>query len=638
MIRGLRRRTQRHLGESAHLQAGRDEVQRHVVGVAELGIAKSRPGRPKRRTRPRPSSEPSGSSQHHQAPSTRQRYRRLITSLSGRSGEIAQLVEHTTENRGVPGSIPGLAIARGGELPERSSSDASSPSSSLWSELSSSSLGSSSSLLSGSPSRRRTSPLQHRPRRFRPGPRGWRRRRAEAPGPRRPRRSPRSPRGGSSILVGVVLHLAESSSASLLASSISTAGSGRCRSCSLLPRRVALSCLGLESLPDRALLVAQRVGSTAKPWVSVTSSFQDRKPLAALKGVIGAYGRLKISDHAAALTYFSILAVFPGMIVFVSLLGIFGDQGTVDSLLGIIQDLAPGEAAGTFEGAIEGAVNSKAPALAFIIGVALALYSASGYIGAFSRATNDIYEVSETRPFWKTLPRQVGLTAFLMLGLAAALLALVLTGPLAESIGEEIGVGDTFLTVFSIVKWPVLAAVVSILFAILLHEGPNVERSVSRARARGLSRHLSLAAGVERLRLLRRELRLVREHLRLDRRSHHLPRLDVDLEPVAPLGRDLQRRALSERHADHRDRVDGRRRAGPAPPWRDGDLARHSASAIAPRGSGRCRSIPRPRSGSAEPREAPRSGHQVARGRPRRARSPRRALHGSWSTRSRAGS
>jgi membrane protein len=207
---------------------------------------------------------------------------------------------------------------------------------------------------------------------------------------------------------------------------------------------------------------------------TVTSSFQNRKPLAALKGVIGAYGRLKISDHAAALTYYSILAVFPCMIVLVSLFGIFGDQGTVDALLGIVEDLAPGEAASTFEGAIEGAVNSSGAGLAFVIGVALALYSASGYIGADNRASNDLYEVAETRPVWKTLPRQVALSAFLMLGLAAALLALVLTGPLAESIGQEIGLGDSFLAVFSIVKWPVLAGVVSILFAVLLHEGPNV--------------------------------------------------------------------------------------------------------------------------------------------------------------------
>jgi membrane protein len=210
--------------------------------------------------------------------------------------------------------------------------------------------------------------------------------------------------------------------------------------------------------------------------VSAEPTFQNRKPLTALKGVIGAYGRLKISDHAAALTYYSILAVFPAMIVFVSLLGIFGDQGTIDSLLGIIESLAPGDAATTFEGAIKGAVNSSKAGLAFVIGVALALYSASGYIGAFSRATNDIDEVPETRPFWKTLPRQLALTAFLMVGLAATLLALILTGPLADAIGDEIGLGNTALDIFSVVKWPALATVVSILFAILLHEGPNVDR------------------------------------------------------------------------------------------------------------------------------------------------------------------
>jgi membrane protein len=208
----------------------------------------------------------------------------------------------------------------------------------------------------------------------------------------------------------------------------------------------------------------------------VRPSFHNRKPLAALKGVIGAYGRLKISDHAAALTYYSILTVFPAMIVLVSLLGIFGDDSTVDALLKIIEKLAPGEAATTFEGAITGAVNASKAGLALVIGVVLALYSASGYIGAFSRAANDIYEVSETRPFWKTLPRQVALTAFLMLMFAVTLAAMILTGPLADAIGDQIGVGNTFLDVFSIVKWPVLAAVVSVLFAILLHEGPNVDR------------------------------------------------------------------------------------------------------------------------------------------------------------------
>lgn len=200
-----------------------------------------------------------------------------------------------------------------------------------------------------------------------------------------------------------------------------------------------------------------------------------RKPLDALRAIPGAYGRLKLSDHAAALTYFAILSIFPGMIVFVSLISIFGDQGTIDSLLEIINDLAPGGAADTFEGAVEGAVNSSGAGVALVIGVAIALYSASGYIGAFGRATNDIYEVPETRPFWNTLPRQVVLTAFLMIGLAAVLFSLILSGPLARSVFGAIGLGDTAITVFEVAKWPVLAMLVALLFAVLLYEGPDID-------------------------------------------------------------------------------------------------------------------------------------------------------------------
>ena len=195
----------------------------------------------------------------------------------------------------------------------------------------------------------------------------------------------------------------------------------------------------------------------------------------AVKGVVGAFTRLALPDHAAALTYYAVLAVFPGMIVFVALLGVFGDQGTVDSLLRIIEELAPGSAADTFRGAAEGAIEGGGAGIALVLGAGLALYSASGYIGAFTRAANSIYEVEETRQFWRKLPRQVALTLFLLLALAVALLALLLTGPLARAIAGEIGLGDTALSVWSIAKWPVVAGVIVVLFAVLLHEGPNVE-------------------------------------------------------------------------------------------------------------------------------------------------------------------
>jgi membrane protein len=203
--------------------------------------------------------------------------------------------------------------------------------------------------------------------------------------------------------------------------------------------------------------------------------FKETRLVRAAAGVGGAYGRLGLNDHAAALTYYGVLAVFPGMIVLVALLGLLGDEGTVDGLLRIIEELAPGSAADTFEGAARGAVEDGGAGLALLLGAGVALYSASSYIGALNRATNAIYEVEETRPFWRTLPRQVALTTFMLVVLTMALLALLLTGPLAEAIGKEIGIGDTALRVWSVVRWPLLATVIIVLFAVLLHEGPNVD-------------------------------------------------------------------------------------------------------------------------------------------------------------------
>ena len=208
---------------------------------------------------------------------------------------------------------------------------------------------------------------------------------------------------------------------------------------------------------------------------SPLAALKDSRPVRAALGVPGAYGRLRLGDHAAALTYYAVLSVFPGMIVLVALLGVFGDEGTVDGLLRIIEDLAPGSAADTFEDAARGAVDSSSAGIALVLGVAVALYSTSSYIGAFSRAANAIYEVEETRPFWHTLPRQVALTMFLLVIFAVALLALVASGPLARAISEEVGIGDTALEIWSVLKWPGLAVVNTMLFAVLLHEGPNVD-------------------------------------------------------------------------------------------------------------------------------------------------------------------
>jgi membrane protein len=210
------------------------------------------------------------------------------------------------------------------------------------------------------------------------------------------------------------------------------------------------------------------------------ASFRQSRSVRALVATVKDYGRLRIGDHAAALTYYAVLAVFPGLIVIVALLNLFGDEGTVESVLRIIEEVAPGSAAETFESTARNAIEGGGAGIALLLGTLVALYSASGYIGAFNRAANDIYGVEETRPFWHTLPRQVVLTVLVVVVLAVTLLAIVVTGPLAEAIGEEIGIGNAALDVWGVVKWPVLAAVITVMFAVLLFNGPNVEQESLR--------------------------------------------------------------------------------------------------------------------------------------------------------------
>ena len=211
------------------------------------------------------------------------------------------------------------------------------------------------------------------------------------------------------------------------------------------------------------------------------AAVKSSRPVRAALAVPEAFNRLHLGDHSAALTYYAILAVFPGIIVLVALVGVFGDDSTVDGVLRIIEDVAPGSADETFEDVAQGAIEGGGAGYALALGIVVSVYSASGYIRAFNRVANSIYQVDETRPFWKNLPRQVALTFFLLVVLAVALLALFLTGPVAEAIGTEIGVGDTAITLWSILKWPALAGVIVLLFAVLLFEGPNIEHRRFRA-------------------------------------------------------------------------------------------------------------------------------------------------------------
>ena len=181
-----------------------------------------------------------------------------------------------------------------------------------------------------------------------------------------------------------------------------------------------------------------------------------------------------VTDWAAALTYYGILSLFPGLLVLVSLVGLFGD-GATETLVDEIAGLGPGPARDILTGAIDNLQNAPAAGTALIIGIAGALWSASNYVGAFMRASNAIWDVDEGRPFYKLRPLQILVTFVGVLVLALVSVAVVVSGPLAENVGSVIGLGDVAVTVYQYAKWPVIALIVALLIAGLYYIAPNVK-------------------------------------------------------------------------------------------------------------------------------------------------------------------
>ncbi len=196
-----------------------------------------------------------------------------------------------------------------------------------------------------------------------------------------------------------------------------------------------------------------------------------------LKRAAGEFSKDQCTDLAASLTYFAVLSLFPALLAVVSLLGVFGQgQATVEAVMEILEGAAPAETLAAVRGPIDGLVNTPAAGIALITGLAGALWTASGYVGAFGRAMNRIYEVEEGRPFWKLKPVTLLLTAVLLLLVVVAGLLLVVSGPIAEWVGDLVGLGATAVTVWGIAKWPVLILVVVLILAVLYGFSPNVKQ------------------------------------------------------------------------------------------------------------------------------------------------------------------
>jgi membrane protein len=197
-----------------------------------------------------------------------------------------------------------------------------------------------------------------------------------------------------------------------------------------------------------------------------------------LKRTVKEFQDDNLTDWAAALTYYAVLALFPGLIVLVALVGLLGEYPrTTNALLDIVGQLGPSSAVETFRGPVEGVVKSKGGAGALLgFGLLAAVWSASGYIGAFMRATNQIYEKDEGRPFWKLRPLQVAVTLAMVIALTLVAVGLVVTGPLAEAIGNVIGLGSTTVALWGVAKWPVMLLLVMTMVATLYYVAPNVKQ------------------------------------------------------------------------------------------------------------------------------------------------------------------
>ncbi|SDL13197.1 YihY/virulence factor BrkB family protein [Streptomyces indicus] len=194
-----------------------------------------------------------------------------------------------------------------------------------------------------------------------------------------------------------------------------------------------------------------------------------------LKGTFKEFQKDELTDRAAALTYYGILSLFPALLALISLLGVVGKSAS-DQVLDSVQKLAPGAVRDVLSNAVE-QLQGKAGigSVMALVGLGLAVWSASGYVAAFIRSANAVYDIPEGRPLWKVLPIRVGVTVVLMVLAVASAVIVVFTGGLAQEIGSVIGLGDTALTVWSIAKWPVLVLLVVVMLALLYWATPNAK-------------------------------------------------------------------------------------------------------------------------------------------------------------------
>ena len=286
--------------------------------------------------------------------------------------------------------------------------------------------------------------------------------------------------------------------------------------------------------------------TTARADYAPTGTDASPGKFAIIKRTVKEFQEDNMTDWAAALTYYGLLSLFPALIALVSILGLFGDpQKTTQTITDMVTALGPDSAAETFKGPLESITSNRGAAgILFFVGLGTALWSASGYIGAFMRASNIIYETPEGRPFWKLRPLQILVTLVMILLLAAVLLGLVLSGPVVAAVADPLGdrldrpdrVQDRQVAGHADRGHP--------------HVRGAVPRRAEREAARLQVGHPGRGPGARRLdrrlghvRVLRRQLRLLRQDLRRARRRGDPAHVDVADQRRAAAGDGAQRGA-----------------------------------------------------------------------------------------------
>jgi membrane protein len=196
-----------------------------------------------------------------------------------------------------------------------------------------------------------------------------------------------------------------------------------------------------------------------------------------LKRTVKEFQDDNITDWGAALTYYGVMALFPMLLVLVALLGLVGQESTIATMTDSLRTAGLDDVAKNIQGPLDEIVNNKGGAGALVgVGLLVALWSASGYVGALTRALNSIYEVKEGRPFYKLRPVQVVITLVGVLLISLTLIAVVVSGPIAEAVGKALGVGDSGVTIWGVAKWPVILLVLMGMVAGLYYVAPNVRQ------------------------------------------------------------------------------------------------------------------------------------------------------------------